>query len=525
MKSLSLCSLYLERETTPGIMFGNSCSHNFSSRPDKTRIRVTQEMVGTKRVKEIGIAVVLALSRINNAQSSNITLCDELLVCLEIIAGVSIYNGGADNNKDEFCDVMINAYGGDNGVKRLCDGVAHFYSPRPSTLTPAATPSDTPYFTDNPTEAGGDNIVIQATCKDKAPVNVPDLSGDNTGYDIAVASLISFGYIKDGNKRFGTDSDRVGDFLWQLYFPAIIALGIVSGVPLAESAAATVLAPLEVIKNQIDFHNGAIDAAEINASMENGNLILEQTCEMFNFMETEFNEVDAKLDQANVKLDQANEKLNQANAKLDQVNAKLDQANQKLDDLLCPFGPDGAAFNALRQGCDAVDQDCNGVVDECAEDKVPPSLTLQTPIPDKPFKSTDEALQFLQENVIVSDDCAVEFGTAFELLSEPSCCDCEFQVTTVDARCINENTPGATANRKFIVKVDSAAPVINCGFFVQQDPFHVSGGFDPCGDLPVPFPGANDPLHIDKSSVGQGLFDVGLWYQIEVSAVMCSNHT
>jgi hypothetical protein len=160
---------------------------------------------------------------------------------------------------------------------------------------------------------------------------------------------------------------------------------------------------------------------------------------------------------------------------------------QKLDKLLCPFGPDGATFTALRQGCDGVDQDCNGVVDECSEDKVPPSLTLRTPIPDKSFRSTDEARQFLQENVIISDDCAAEFQTSFVLLSEPNCCDCEFQVTTADERCVNENTPGATANINFIVKVDSAAPVVNCEFFVQQDPFHVSGGFDPCGDLPVHF--------------------------------------
>jgi hypothetical protein len=151
---------------------------------------------------------------------------------------------------------------------------------------------------------------------------------------------------------------------------------------------------------------------------------------------------------------------------------------------------------------------------------------LQTPIPDKSFRSTNEACQFLQVKLIISDDCAAEFLTDFELLSGSNCCDCVFQVTTADACCVNKNTPGsATANRNFIVKVDSAAPVINCEFFVQQDLFHVSGGFDSFGDLPVPFPGADDALHIDKSSVGQGLFKVSHWYQIEVSAVMCSNYT
>lgn len=233
-------------------------------------------------------------------------------------------------------------------------------------------------------------------------------------------------------------------------------------------------------------------------------------------MSQKLDQANQKLDQANLKLDEAILKLDQANEKLDQANRKLDQANEKLDDLLCPFGPNGATFTALRQGCDAIDQDCNKVVDECSEDKVPPSLTLRTSIPDKPFKSIEDARQFLQENVVESDDCAVEFSTQIVLQSEPNCCDCTFQVNTADVRCVNDNAPGsATASRNFVVKVDSTAPVINCGFFVQQDAFHVSGGFDVCAGLTVPFPGDNDPLHIDKNTIGEGLFNVGLWYQVD----------
>ena len=88
-------------------------------------------MVGTKHVKEIGIAIVVVLSQINNALTSNITLCNDLLVCMDFFAEVPIDFGFADN-KDTCCDVMIYAQGGDNGVKSLCDGVAHFYSPSPT---------------------------------------------------------------------------------------------------------------------------------------------------------------------------------------------------------------------------------------------------------------------------------------------------------------------------------------------------------------------------------------------------------
>ncbi|KAG7365567.1 hypothetical protein IV203_038771 [Nitzschia inconspicua] len=229
-------------------------------------------------------------------------------------------------------------------------------------------------------------------------------------------------------------------------------------------------------------------------------------------------EAHRKLDSIRRGVDEANVKLDEAIRKLDSIQEGLNEANQKLDELLCPF--EGVPeFTVLGQGCDTIDQNCNGVRDECAEDKVPPTIELKVPLPDTPFKSNIDALAFLSTNVIVSDDCAVKFQTDFQLLtvSDVDCCDCEFQVTTEDERCVNDNNPGtaATASRTFLLKVDRAAPVISCGFFTQQDPLHVAQGFDACEDLPVPFPGDNDPLHVDQACFGQGLFDVRLWYQIE----------
>jgi hypothetical protein len=237
-------------------------------------------------------------------------------------------------------------------------------------------------------------------------------------------------------------------------------------------------------------------------------------------IQTRVNDSNRKLNEALMKLSKVVTKLNEALMKLDSIQKGIDEANEKLDRLLCPFGS-GANFTVLGQGCDATDQNCNNVTDECAEDKVPPSITLRAPIPDIPFKSTDDAFAFLRENVIVSDDCATTIGKGFALNSPPDCCDCQFQVSAADERCVNDAAPGAaTASRIFLLKVDRDAPVITCGFFTQQDPFHVSGGFDPCGGLPVPFPGENDPLHIDQTCFGPGLLDVELWYQIEASHEM-----
>jgi hypothetical protein len=343
-----------------------------------------------------------------------------------------------------------------------------------------------------------------------------DESGDNTLYDAAVASIVGR-FIREGKSK-RTDFDAVGDFNIGLFIAIAadkaatacdgdIAIAASFGACLvAKTGTAVLLGSLEILQIQIGFHDDGIDNVEILATFENTNLILKQTCSIIGQVDSFEMSVTKRFDQVD--------------AALKGIKDGVDQANEKLDRLLCPFGPEpGALFTVLGQGCDATDQNCNNVTDECAEDKVPPSIALKVPPPAIPFKSTDDALAFLSENVIVSDDCAVKFLTSFALLSEPNCCDCQFQVTADDERCVNDNAPGmATASRSFLLKVDSAAPVITCGFFTQQDPFHVSGGFDPCGGLPVPFPGENDPLHIDQACFGQGLLDVALWYQIEVRA-------
>ena len=404
--------------------------------------------------------------------SSLQNLCDELVHCMEILTGAPVDFHGA--NKDDVCDVLLNIYQGNEGVKAICD-VA---------LLPQEPCKDC-----GPSEV---NIeTIPTTCQPKADVVYYDDSGENKGYDVAVASIVGT-FIKTG-KRARTDADAVASLV-------IIALGIAREAvaaseacgflaqanPLtavcigAKLAAAVTLAALSIVTDQINFHDSGIDGSEILATFQNTNNIVDQTCTITGM----------------------------------------------IDELLCPWGHDGSTFTVLRQGCDATDQNCNGEVDECAEDNVPPSLTLHTTIPDKPFKSTVEARQFLQENLIVSDDCAVNFVIEIDLPSG-ACCNCVFTVTIADTRCASITPSTATATKEFTLKVDSAAPVISCGYFVQQDPFHVLGGFDLCGGQPVPFPGVNDPLHIDKSSVGQGLFNVGLWYQIEVSAILRSleSHT
>lgn len=177
---------------------------------------------------------------------------------------------------------------------------------------------------------------------------------------------------------------------------------------------------------------------------------------------------------------------------------------EKLDQLLCPYGDDGLLQTILRQGCDGIDQNCNNVIDECAEDQVFPTVRLTKSPPSTPFQSIDHARTFLDHYVEVSDDCDAVLGVDIVLTNGPGCTVCEFEVTASDLRCVGEGG-AATSTETFILKVDSTGPAITCGFFLPQDPHSVLGGFDPCEELSPPFPELGDFLHIDQKCFGQDL--------------------
>lgn len=74
----------------------------------------------------------------------------------------------------------------------------------------------------------------------------------------------------------------------------------------------------------------------------------------------------------------------------------------------------------------AENEDCDCDVDECDEDKLPPSIELKTSIPSCPFMSTDNAESFLDENVVISDDCTTNLTHRIELISPIDCENCTF---------------------------------------------------------------------------------------------------
>jgi hypothetical protein len=78
--------------------------------------------------------------------------------------------------------------------------------------------------------------------------------------------------------------------------------------------------------------------------------------------------------------------VNNVQMTVNEVRETVDEIKEDVERLLCPFGTEGLAQVVRGQGCDGVDQNCNGAVDECTEDQTPPEILLGA-VPCKPFSS------------------------------------------------------------------------------------------------------------------------------------------
>jgi hypothetical protein len=201
--------------------------------------------------------------------------------------------------------------------------------------------------------------------------------------------------------------------------------------------------------------------------------------------------------------------------------------NEKVDSLLCPFRNENDTVPidvvVQGQGCDGIDQNCDHLVDDCSEDKVPPTISLKKHIPEKPFRSIVAAKDWLNENIVVTDDCAAVLDFEITSLNNVVCKQCNFTVRAFDTRCDGRaaissrvgdgDTNGKPSSTKlFELPVDSEDPEISCGFYFSNDKNHTmdAGNGEKSHDL----------LHIDPYHYPhEDLINVLFWYHIEVSFV------
>jgi hypothetical protein len=172
----------------------------------------------------------------------------------------------------------------------------------------------------------------------------------------------------------------------------------------------------------------------------------------------------------------------------DNVIGRFDDATGRFDGIEATLVP--PSYNILGKfaGCDGIDQNDNSISDECAEDRFPPSIFLPDHLPlvipclhkpalclDKYFKSEDDAKEFLESVLQVTDDCATteDLSLSIEVVDGSMCEDTTFAVTPkqeckdpagIFDRTAEGQFPLLGKSLEFVIGVDATAPEINCGF-------------------------------------------------------------
>jgi hypothetical protein len=126
------------------------------------------------------------------------------------------------------------------------------------------------------------------------------------------------------------------------------------------------------------------------------------------------------------------------------------------DEALCRCS-ESLNFGAYGLGCDGKDSDCDDEIDECDEDKISPTIDLAATLErcSGYFASLDEAEKCVLESVVATDDCqAVE-------VSVTSSGNCDSAVVVVTAK---ETLCDKTTVADVPVFVDGTTPVVSCTF-------------------------------------------------------------
>jgi len=101
------------------------------------------------------------------------------------------------------------------------------------------------------------------------------------------------------------------------------------------------------------------------------------------------------------------------------------------------------------EGCDGRDNDCNGQVDDCTEDTVPPQINLAANTCTA-FKDINDVTQFLMNSLVLTDDCSPATLVPSFTVSSQTPGKLTFVVTVRDTRC---NTQYSSSMRSFTFDV------------------------------------------------------------------------
>jgi len=176
-----------------------------------------------------------------------------------------------------------------------------------------------------------------------------------------------------------------------LYFVFLILLSIPSP--------SLLFPPLETAYEQINFQDGLVDGAEIEAAYEHSVNLLQKQCATF-------------------------------------------------DQVVCRCVNEDRLGHG--HGCDGKDSNCNDIINNCDEDVINPMISLEGSVglcsdPNLWFASTADAKRCIEENTVVTDDCQ---PTTYEVaeISGTSCDATRFLVTASETTCLKSSVAPVTVN-------------------------------------------------------------------------------
>ncbi|CAB9510835.1 expressed unknown protein [Seminavis robusta] len=176
---------------------------------------------------------------------------------------------------------------------------------------------------------------------------------------------------------------------------------------------------------------------------------------------------------------------------------------------------DVSPSTAQNAGCDGNDQDGDGVIDNCEEDKFPPSVLIHKSllklkddgatkhVQSEVFSSTDEAVASVRGALSVVDDCAGAKDLVLNVTVK-GISECQAVVSAAPIQWCND-APVIGKIEEFSVRVDTKPPVISCGFQASTAPDkkilyveELHEFFDPGLFLQVE-DSCSDEVHVDVS--------------------------
>eukprot|EP00211_Chloroparvula_japonica_P001697 CAMPEP_0119118664 /NCGR_PEP_ID=MMETSP1310-20130426/465_1 /TAXON_ID=464262 /ORGANISM="Genus nov. species nov., Strain RCC2339" /LENGTH=601 /DNA_ID=CAMNT_0007108051 /DNA_START=60 /DNA_END=1865 /DNA_ORIENTATION=+ len=125
---------------------------------------------------------------------------------------------------------------------------------------------------------------------------------------------------------------------------------------------------------------------------------------------------------------------------------------------------DGANYRK-KTACNGVDDNCNGIVDDCAEDFFAPEITVPYPSDLGWHSGDDDSIAAILEHDICEEDCqerpatttGLDHGKSVVQVGDGECFDRTFQITC-------EDTCGNNRSETINAWTDREAPVAECGF-------------------------------------------------------------